>query len=110
MARNVRLTSAQDAEKQASYPRQADQGVPFNCRSSQSRALLLVERAHMRVDEDIGIHQDHLLVSPSAMLSASAMLSMPAIRSRPSATDRVRTAPFGPAAHIPEASTKRLVD
>ncbi len=27
---------------------------------------MLVERAHMRVDEAIGIHQDHLLVSPSA--------------------------------------------
>ena len=54
------------------------------------RGLMLIERIHMGVDEDIGVDQDHLQVSPSAMASGLGDIAIPAIRSRPSATDRVR--------------------
>ena len=67
----------------------------FSCRLGASSLLsageiVLSERAHMRVDKDIGIDQYHLKPSPSAMASASPILSMLAIRTRPSATARVR--------------------
>ena len=54
------------------------------------RDIMLSERAHMRIDKDIGIDQYHLKPSPSAMASASPILSTLAILTRPSATARVR--------------------
>ncbi len=66
MFKHARIGHETQKSKQT-YPRQADQRRAVQLPIQPvARALMLVERAHMRVDEAIGIHQDHLLVSPSA--------------------------------------------
>src|SRR5260370_42129904 len=86
----------QPQEGEQARPRQADIGKsaelpvePF------PRRAMLTERAHMGVDQNIGIEQDHLKDSPSATASASLTLSRGPVCTRPSATARVRNGSRG---------------
>src|ERR1700730_3927110 len=76
---------------QEAWPRQSNLRPSTECVVEPFlRNSMLRQRGYVRVDQKVGIHQDHLNASPSTIESSSLTLSMLGTLSRPRSTDRVR--------------------
>src|SRR5258708_413002 len=82
-------------EREEARPRQTDIGGSAELPVEPVPGIaMLTESAHMGVDQDIGVDEDHLKDSPSAIASASLMLSS-GICAGPRSTTRVRNGSRG---------------
>jgi len=78
-------------KRQQTVPRQSHRRIPVEfCIQPSTCAFVLLEGADVRIDQEVGVDENHLKDSPSATARTSATLSRFAARHEPRSTARVR--------------------